>query len=302
MEPKVQAQAIAKTPGMIKYLKEQTYSASRLNKCLECPLWFYYQYVLGLDEPENLLEDPDAAQIGTFFHELFEDGFKRFINRKPDINNEFKEYLAVKMTEKFEKELKPRMKADWFLLKMVMDARLKGFMDNEQKRSLGINKIIGLELNSNDAIEFELGTVKFNYRIDRIDELGNGSLLVLDYKTGTVSGAKKPKRYNKLSEMEFTRESILKTIGSFQLPLYNYFVAKKYPGKNVNAILYSLRDFKPAVFINDKELGNSQGIMGICIKGVEYILSEIFDPKVPFRPDKEDERRCGYCPFTGLCG
>jgi ATP-dependent helicase/nuclease subunit B len=301
MEPKVQLPEISKTPEIIKYLKEQTYSASRLNRYLECPLSFYYQYVLGVDESENMLDDLDAANIGTFFHELFEEGYKRFINRNPVINKEFVDYLAKRMNEKFEAEVKPRMKADWFLLKMVMDTRLKGFLDKEKERAQGVKKVLELESNSFDAMKSNFGEIRFNYKVDRIDELENDSLLVLDYKTGTANNAHKPKSYKKLVEMEFNRESILENIRSFQLPIYNYFVSRKYPDKKVNSVLYTIRDLELTTFISDRDADNDNDIMNICIKSIEYILGEIFNQKVPFKPDNSNERVCGYCPFIEMC-
>ncbi|RLG57343.1 MAG: hypothetical protein DRN95_05665, partial [Candidatus Hydrothermarchaeota archaeon] len=57
---------IEKTLPMIEFLKKEIYSASRINTYLECPLMFYYRYVLGLEEKEDLLEGPGARHIGVF--------------------------------------------------------------------------------------------------------------------------------------------------------------------------------------------------------------------------------------------
>ena len=41
--------------AMMEYLKNQTYSASRLKTYLDCPMKFYFKYILGLDEKDDLL-------------------------------------------------------------------------------------------------------------------------------------------------------------------------------------------------------------------------------------------------------
>ncbi|MCX5712947.1 MAG: PD-(D/E)XK nuclease family protein, partial [Candidatus Omnitrophica bacterium] len=82
---------IEKTPDTVKFLKEMSYSASSVNTYLWCPLRFYYQYVLGLKEKEELLDEPEGKDVGTFIHELFEAAFSKFINKRPCIDKTFKD-------------------------------------------------------------------------------------------------------------------------------------------------------------------------------------------------------------------
>ena len=51
---------------------------------------FYYTYVLGVKEQEDLLDEPEARQVGTFVHGLLEESFKPFLNKKPEITSVFR--------------------------------------------------------------------------------------------------------------------------------------------------------------------------------------------------------------------
>lgn len=287
--------SIKKTKDMIQFLKKATYSASRLNTYLNCPLQFYYQYVLGLKEREDLLQDPQASHIGTFIHELLADTFEVFVGRKPVISKVFRKNFFKKMEEKFQK-LARRMRSDSFLLKQIIDNRMNKFLDNEVKRNVA--KIISLECEREGIWELDNKAIRFRYTADRIDELEDKSIVVIDYKTGGANVV--PKRLSALSAMKMNREAIKETIKSFQLPLYYYFTAKKYPGIEVNAEIYNIRTCERKAFISKEDLPQKGKIEELFLRGLEAIFRELFDPDIPFSPERE-ERKCQFCPFTLLC-
>ncbi|UCG35092.1 MAG: PD-(D/E)XK nuclease family protein, partial [Candidatus Omnitrophota bacterium] len=289
-------ETIKKTPEIIKRLQGATYSASRLNTYLNCPLQFYYQYVLGLKEKEDLLEGPQAWQIGTFIHELLENGFNKFLGKRPVIDAEFKKHFFKLMEEKFEKEIKQRMKSDSFLLKGIISARLNKFLEKEIERN--VEKIISLEEKIRAEMISNVGLIKFIYMVDRIDEFNDKSIVIIDYKTGGSSFV--PKRLKNLESLEMNRRSIKDNIRSFQLPLYYYFTKEKWPKSTINAELYNIRTLERNPFISKEDKGSEDKIMEICIKALEFILREIFNSEVAFEADRE-ERKCQACPFRGLC-
>ena len=287
---------IDKTPDMIKILKNSVYSASRINTYVNCPLQFYFRYVLGLKEKEELLEDPEASSIGNFIHKLLEDGFKEFIGHKPIIDKKFINKFFKKMEDNFDNELARRMKSDSFLLKKIIENRMRKFLDSEIERN--VSRIICLEAEKRDTLVLNNEPVAFRYTVDRVDELEDSSIVVIDYKTGGSDIS--PKKLAALRGMDMSRESIKDNIKSFQLPLYYYFSSKDFPDSKLNAELYNIRTLDRIAFISDFDYKNSQEIISICLEAMESIYSEIIDPQMPFRPDK-DERRCNYCSFQGMC-
>ncbi|MGE4356950.1 MAG: PD-(D/E)XK nuclease family protein [Candidatus Omnitrophota bacterium] len=294
---------IKKKNEVIDFLKKMEYSSSSLNLYLHCPLRFYYQYVLGLEEKEDIFDEPENVDIGRFIHELLEDTFVNFIGREVVIDKEFRTYFTSVLEKRFAEVFSNRMNSDAFLLEEILKFRMNNFLDNESKRE--VKEIVCLEKKFRGDIKLNGIRLKFQAIVDRIDKLSDGSLLILDYKTGTTNLM--PQSIEKIESGGFTRRSLKKTLRSFQLPLYLYLVdnRKPYKKERTNAGLYSLRDFTKnqgiSLLIEEKELENKANIMKVYHKALEAILKEILDPMVPFQADDEEPYQCAYCPFTYLC-
>ena len=289
-------QEIPKTREIVERLRKATYSASRLNVYLECPMKFYFRYVLGLQEKNNLLDDPEADSVGTFIHGLLEDTFKRFEGNRPVIDAAFKKYFFQVLEEKFARDIARRMKSDSFLLLGIVRSRLEKFLESEKDRD--VKKIIGLEQDFYGTMFLRGEERKFRYTADRVDELADGSVVIIDYKTGSTD--RRPKGLDGLAGMEMTRESIKNNLRSFQLPLYYYFVAKEFPNAIVNAELYSLRTMERAAFINQGDYSRREELMRICVQALEAVFAEMFDIDRPFTADR-DEAGCQRCCYSGMC-
>ncbi|MBN2483180.1 MAG: PD-(D/E)XK nuclease family protein [Candidatus Omnitrophica bacterium] len=287
---------IDKTEEMAEYLRGEEYSASRLNTYLNCPLQFYYRYVLGFKEREELLEDPEAHTIGTFIHELLEETFRRFKNKKPQFDKKFSRYFFGRLDEKFEEEIAKRMRSDAYLLKKIIVNRMERFLKYESSRRVA--RIVSLEEKRRDILSVGGKEYSFNFTVDRIDELDDGDIIILDYKTGGTDVS--PRGYAYLKDMAMDRLSIRDALKSFQLPLYYYFVKRGFPDCRVNAQIYNLRTLTRHSFIGEGDFAFRDEIMKICLDAIVAVCNEIFDETVPFAADP-DERRCQYCPFAGLC-
>jgi len=296
---------IEKTPDTVKFLKEMNYSASSVNTYLWCPLRFYYQYVLGLKEKEELLDEPEAKDVGTFIHELFETVFSRFIGKRPSIDKTFKDVFFAALDKKFNDEFKRKFKSDSFLIKEVLDVRLARFLENENKR--GVAKILCLEKTFKSKLEFASGTFGFKSIVDRIDKLSDGSILILDYKTGD-SDIMPDANMEKIRNAGFQRKAIKHTVKSFQLPLYLHMVGcdPKFSCQNINAALYFIKNTNKdlglaRLFRNQEQLENKVNIMQAYMEALGYVLKDILNPDKPFLADDEDPGHCSFCPFFYLC-
>ncbi|MEI7999201.1 MAG: PD-(D/E)XK nuclease family protein, partial [Candidatus Omnitrophota bacterium] len=282
--------SIPKTKDIMDFLKGMTYSASSLNTYLRNPYEFYQNYVLGLREQDNLLDEPDAKHMGTFVHGFLEDVFKSFINRKPLLDSEFKRYFFKVMETRFEETFGRRQSSDAFLIKTVLETRFERFFEAEAKRcDKDVETLIALERKFDDLIELNGKKIKLTYRMDRLDKLLDGSILVLDYKTG--GSDLMPKAFDKLIEGVLSRELIRENLLSFQMPLYLYYLRKLYPDSFVNAALYHLRTNTVEKFVKSNDVDTADKGINAGLKALDFIIGEILNPQVPFVDDPHVEGR-----------
>jgi hypothetical protein len=290
---------IKKVPEVLDFLlKDCEYSASRVDTYLKCPLRFYFQYCLRLQEKEDLLDEPQAKDIGNFIHGFLDKAFRPFLNSCPDLNQEFEKFFFDEFDSCFVQDIQKRMGAEAFMVKEIMRQRLYKFLQFERQRK--VKRIISLEA-ARPAASIRLGERQFSfkYRIDRIDLLDNESLLVLDYKTG--SNVKAPDRLDKLESMEMSRDEIKKHVHSFQLPIYYYFTREDFKDKHLNAALYGFSGTNLEYFVRENQADTADKVMDLCLQALKVVLEEIIDPGTDFYPDTSDERACQYCPFSALC-
>jgi len=289
--------AVEKRAGVMEFLKAASYSPSSVDTYLACPLSFYYRYVLRLREREDLLEEPDGADVGTLLHAVLRESFGDFIGKKPLIDREFRDSLLARLDTRFAESLGKRMGPESFLLHHVMRFRIGRFLDNEAERD--VQQVISLEQDLEGDFEADGRTHRFKYRVDRIDRLSDGSILIVDYKTG--GGDPRPRSSPLLAMQDFSRESIHEAVRSFQLPLYLHFVRQRCGEDQVRAACYNLRTLQLAEFPSRRDRERVGEIMEKCMSALAFILSEINDPNIPFMADEGDPRRCARCPYFYLC-
>lgn len=273
---------IPKTPEIVAFLKNMTYSASSINTYLKDPMEFYTSYVLGLREKEDLLDEPEARHVGTFVHGLLEESFQPFLGKKPEISAGFRKTFARRFEQRFEETFGRGMTSDAFLLRSVLEERLNRFLDNEEfNEERQIEELVYLEHRFEETITLPAGPVKFKYIIDRIDRLKDGTMMVIDYKTGGLNQMPKPVR--QIAGMEFSRESIRDAVRSFQIPLYFFYLDREFQGKPVNAALYNLRTLQLNKFLSGGPAEAPRDeIRSVFLEALDFVIREIWNPAVPF--------------------
>ena len=283
---------------MIEYLKKLDYSATSINTYLKCPMRFYYRYVLNLEEKFDLLVEPQGREVGNFIHALLEEAFNKFIFKKPDISRDFRKYFFALFERRFEESFLRTMKSDSFLLKEIIQFRLERFLDEEKTRD--VLEILMLEAKFKEKIVLKDKEFNFVFKVDRVDRLADQSLLIIDYKTG--GSELKPKPIEKIREYGFQRGILKNTVGSFQMPLYLYFLRRRQREPvSINAALYNLRLSQIEYFLKPKDFASIKEIEEVFIQAFSAMLFEIVNPQINFVCDDQDSRYCQKCPFFYLC-
>jgi CRISPR/Cas system-associated exonuclease Cas4 (RecB family) len=284
-----------KTKDMIESLKKRVFSASSVNMYVSCPLAFYFRYCLGLEEKEDLFDEPEAADVGTFVHGLLEKTYVGFMNRKPVIDERFEKLFFAEFDELFKQEFSRKMKADSFILENILRYRMKKFLESEKQRN-DIDAVVMLEKKIPWKIKTQSGVFNFTAGVDRVDKLSGGSFLVIDYKTG---GAETPNV--NLDNLEFCREEIKNAIKSFQLPIYIWACREHLKAQDVNAAIYFLRTCEIKEYLQKSTPEKKKENLDACLKAISFILDEIVSLDMVFEADEDTEHKCPYCPYSSLC-
>ncbi len=201
-------------------------SPTAITTFLNNPLTFYKKYVLRINEADEVEETIAANTLGTVIHETLRKLYTPFLNKfvsAMDIENMQHQSDAI-IIEMFTREIKEGniKEGKNRLIFEVAKSYIKNYLSSEKsllsdpKNAL---KIISLEEDFQteirmDHLEFP---IVLKGQIDRIDEL-NGTLRVIDYKTGKVE----PKNLKVLKFEDLREEKHHKAI---QLFIYAMFAA-----------------------------------------------------------------------------
>lgn len=311
-----------KTPDMLDKLRQKydirqspksILSPSALNMYLDCKLMFYYRYVAGLRKPDEVSAEIDSALFGTIFHRSAELAYKDLTATGPDIRKEDLEnllkdnvrvqgYVNRAFKEKFfhtSENEQPEYDGTQLIHAKVIASYLRQLLRNDLRyapfRMEGIERQVSevMEINTcGGKLELNLGGT-----IDRLDSK-DGTLRIVDYKTGGV-----PKSLKSIEQLFTPADGRPNYI--FQTFLYAAIISRKQAMKVAPALLYIHKaasdSYEPVI-----RIGRNTPVSDFSTYEKEFrerlqdLLEEIFNPDIPFT-QTEEEKRCAYCDFKGLC-
>lgn len=333
---------IVKTPEDLERISSACLSATAIQNYMDCPAKFYYHTVKGLTPEKEVAESLDKGMLGTVFHDAMWAlycGEGAMASRESMDKTAGKKFFPMKWISadyisgwlEREKEIKEKIKslicsqlntdevtgrnlvlAD-VIMKYVTETLKR---DLEQIRLSGRDgfELIGLELKVYGTIAGH----KFIGYVDRLDSFSEGSLRVVDYKTGKVNGedtleisddgaqkiadavfcATRDEETGKIS----VRSALKKERPKIPLQFSLYDILLDYggmtEGKRLYNSVYSVRElFSGAPVSAERNMAFCREVETL----LGLLLSEISDPEIPFvRTDDADV--CGYCDFKMICG
>ena len=151
----------------------------------QCPLSAFLRYRLKATDSKPLEEGPDAADRGMMIHHLLEQAWKEIkdSDRLHQYNNQQLNALLLQLAEVTNLRFAPKggmgdgfldYQQQW-LTKTVMQ-----WFDLERARANPF-EVIKVE----ESTELNLGGIHLRFKIDRIDQFEDGTLALIDYKTGS---------------------------------------------------------------------------------------------------------------------
>ncbi|MFM1874455.1 MAG: hypothetical protein RL266_192 [Bacteroidota bacterium] len=280
-------------------------SPSAINTHRQCSLKYYFRYVAGIKEPDEYQEDMDSAKLGTAIHNTLEELYKPIIGRaitkhdlhamesqlRPILNKHFLHEL--KTTEALTGVNLLTFEVGVTYIDRVL-ANDRNALDNGQ-----VISIIGLERELLKQVSLQLAgehiKVNLEGKADRLDRLGDGTVRVIDYKTGSFD-----KKFDIKGLEDFENG---KTDNTFQMLMYLFLVAEEEDVSQSKAVGFYLRSQKVEHEITVSDInGTISGNDLVAYTGslIEEELLRIFDRDQPFS-QTIDTKRCEYCEFNGVC-
>ncbi|MCE7067226.1 PD-(D/E)XK nuclease family protein [Dyadobacter sp. CY326] len=303
------------------YLAGKGIYPTHLNEFIRCSMQFYLKHIVGVREKEEVEEELGMDKIGTWLHAALERLDNEFFLKKSDPSEEqIKAVLRDEFDEKFKGYVTDMglNRIYYQIGEQQVLVFLKHHMSQKPRR-----EILAAEQPLNTNIELILqGTytpVRIGGKIDRIEQSEDGTLFVMDYKTGSVELTGKQKLSDPIRREEVIRTDPDRKVGYVrQLWMYEYLMYRKmldekglrlggkvyeFGNYAVKSGFYSFRDPKNLI-ANPLDLTEQLAPEEFIAKS-EVILTDILnvllDPDIPFRKTG-DLTTCQYCDFVGICG
>ena len=239
---------------------ESGISTTAIGSYLNCPVDFFFKYILRIGETDEIEEDISALSFGIIVHDVLEKIYTPFIGK----------VLAEKEVRSL-KKLVPSLVEKEFLKKF------KGANIKQGKNVLAVNTIqnfvvnyidfdlkrikkgavitlIGLEDDLRHELDIEVNGIKkkalIKGKVDRIESV-NGVVNIIDYKTGKTEA-----RDLVLKESTIDLFDTAKNQKKIQLLFYALLYYKKHGVAGVESSIYSFKNqkagFLPFTFSKSK--------------------------------------------------
>ncbi len=289
-------------------------SPSAINSYLDCPLRFYYRYVMQLkkiEKPEATIQGND---FGLIFHKAAELFYAHLVSKGngtiergdllpytredallyPFVDKAFNE-------EFFKSDEKPIYDGEQYMNREIIHRLLKRLvkMDISHTPFEYVGSEQDIFFDYTVATEQSNIQLRIGGRIDRMDRK-EGTLEIIDYKTGG-----KEEAVGNLTQV-FAHEK--KNCGYiFQTLLYCVAAieSKKTTKASPSLIYIHRKDATDRnnyiVKIAGKPLYDTTPLCNEFKELLHETLSKIFDEHSPFTPT-DDRERCTYCDFKRICG
>lgn len=306
---------IEKTPHVMQVLRQQfaategaTLSPSAINRFMRCPMQFYYRYVAGIKEPDQ----PDDEQeldnriFGNIFHEAADMLYHQLPLHvtKEALEQLLKSKIAIEkaVDDAFHQELPNAVTGGLHLInREVIIHYLRQLIEID--KSLAPFDILGLEYDVVRPLSLEpthIGPLKLGGRIDRLDQMSDGRIRVVDYKTGS-------RRLKPLAGVEdIFNPAKVHEHADYYLQTFAYadIVSRQHPHAVSPALLFIQhaggKDYDPTLCFGRERITDIRSYSQQFNRLLEQTVEQMFTDASPFTPTA-DLSVCRTCPYLQMC-
>ena len=287
-------------------------SPTALFRYVECPLKFYLYSVAKLRTQDEISETIDALMFGNILHESMQELYGEFVgmaNPMSAIKSKCSREVVESVVDRKISELiyhskesvAERFSGDTILVRdIILKYIMRGILRYDTSQS-GFT-IRGLE----DDIAYKYKISNGRYvnlfgRADRIDERADGSLQIIDYKSGNVPHLE----FNGVEGL-FRGEANDRVSNIFQTLLYSMILHKNHGVESMPSLYFASKMLSDDYSPNIVDKSNGEIIYQYTAVAEEFerelsaVLEELFDYDKPF-VQCEDVDMCKYCDYKSIC-
>ena len=291
-----------------------TLSPTALFRYIECPLKFYFATIAHIKTPDEISSKIDALTFGNILHETMQELYTPLVSvddanieianlRNKSLVEQAVDKTIARLLQGTESATIEEFSGDTLLVRdIIIKYIYEGIMCYDSSRDAFT--IEGLEDPVESCYPISKGrSVNLSGRADRIDRLKNGTLQIIDYK----SGNKPHLEFNGISTL-FNGAPHERISNIFQTLLYSMMLQRKCKHKveSCPSLFYASQmlsdEYSP--FIVDKggngKIEKYSDVSQIFEQELTRVFEELFNPDIPFE-QVEDTDACTYCDYKKIC-
>ena len=319
---------IEKTPHVLDLLNQQfigpdaLLSPSAINKYMRCQLQFYYRYIAGIKEPDEPADEQelDNRIFGNIFHQAADTLYHQLPKHvtREALDQLLKSKIAIgkAVDDAFHEELPHALIGGLHLINREVIIRyLRQLIEIDKALApfdiLGLECDVYRELAVSDGQSAGSLQLRLGGRIDRLDQMSDGRIRVVDYKTSS----KKIKYLNSVEDI-FDPAKI-HDHSDYYLQTFTYadIVSRQQADilhltSDVThhavspALLFiqhaSAKDYDPTLCFGKVKILDIREHSDRFCELLENKVNEIFMKNIPFTPTT-DLKICQTCPYLQMC-
>lgn len=289
-------------------------SPTRLFHYVECPMKFYFHTIAHLRTSDELGDKIDAPTFGNILHKTMEDLYKEHkilknANPKPLIAKICKREIVEPAVNKTIGKMihnNPDASPDIFSgdTLLVRDIIVKYILSGVMKYDLSREGFVVMDVENEIKDQYKISSgkeVRISGIADRIDRLPDGTIQVIDYKSGNTPHLE----FDGLNSL-FNGNSKQRISNIFQTLLYAMIMRRKQKADAVPSLYYASKmlgkEYSPLIYnkVTKSKIERYSSVADEFEELLTVTLDELFDPNIPFR-QTSDEEMCKKCNFKGIC-
>ncbi|MBI2832950.1 MAG: PD-(D/E)XK nuclease family protein [Acidobacteria bacterium] len=278
--------------GMAAAQRDRAYAVSALERYLECPFKYFAGHVLRLEEEKEDEETLTPQERGRFIHDVFREFFHAWARAgRRSITVENIDLARDEFARIVERHLETLAEADRDVerTRLLGSAVASGLGDRlfriEAERLSGVlERLLEYSLDGELAVQVddETRVIRLHGTADRIDLIEDGTLRVIDYKTGRA-----PKRAR-----------------AIQLPIYGLCAEQRL--RNHGGREWRLGEAGYVAFAERETFVSmvpAKGMLDAAVKeGRERLLAAVDAiERGEFPPHPADTFLCERCAYSSVC-